>query len=127
LILGQGLTRAFFRVEIGIKMALQIMLVGVDIFCSAFFRRLHLRSNRRLHLRIRGNACELTVQLSHDGLGEFGLDGEYVFQITRKISDQSCSPVSVRVSRAAIRTTSPALRTLPSTRCATPSFCPISC
>ena len=85
MILGQGLTRAFFRVAIGIKTALQIMLVGVDIFRPAFFRRLHLCSNRCLHLRIRGTACELAAQLPHDGLGEFGFDGEDVFQVASKI------------------------------------------
>src|SRR5215813_12359389 len=85
LILGQGLTRSFFRVAIGIKTTLQIMLVGVDIFRPAFFRRLHFRSNRCLRLRIRGAACELTAQVSNDGLGELGLHGEHVLQIPRVV------------------------------------------
>src|SRR5213082_2345578 len=48
------------------------------------------------------------------------------FKSRVKFSDQSSSPVLARVSRAAIRTLLPDLRTLPSTRCATPSFSPIS-
>ncbi len=36
-------------------------------------------------MRIRGPACELTAQLSHDGLGELGLDREHILQITIKI------------------------------------------
>jgi len=61
------------------------MLVGLHVFRSASFGRSHLRLNRRFGSRIGGVVCELTAHLSHDGLGEFGLDGEYVFQITRKI------------------------------------------
>ena len=61
------------------------MLVGLHIFRSAFFRRLHLRLNRGFRLRICGAACELPAQLSHDGLGELGLNREHVFQIARVI------------------------------------------
>src|SRR5947207_13076570 len=61
------------------------MLVGLHVFCSASFGRSHLCLNRRFGSRIGGVVCELTAHLSHDSLGEFGLDGEYVFQITRKI------------------------------------------
>src|SRR6478672_10961828 len=61
------------------------MLVGLHVFRSASLGRSHLRFNRRFGGRIGGFVCELTAHLSHDGLGEFGLDGEYVFQITSKI------------------------------------------
>src|SRR6266850_63880 len=44
-----------------------------------------LRWNSRFGGRIGGVVCELTAQLSHDGLGKFGFDGEHVFQITSKI------------------------------------------
>ena len=85
LILDQRLARAFFRVTIRVKPALQIMLVGLHIFRPAFFRRLHLCLNRRLGRRIRGAIRELTAQLSHDSLGELGLHGEHVLQITRVV------------------------------------------
>src|SRR6266516_4963773 len=61
------------------------MLVGLGVFRSPSFRRSHFRLNRRLGRRISGAISELTTQLSHDGLGELGLDGEHVLQITSKI------------------------------------------
>ena len=61
------------------------MLVGLHIFRPTFFRRLHLCLNRRLGRRIRGAIRELTAQLSHDSLGELGLHGEHVLQITRVV------------------------------------------
>ena len=85
LISGQGFARALLRVAIGIKPALQIILVGLHIFRPAFFRRLHLRLNRRLRRRICGAIRELTAQLCYDGLSEFGLHGKHVLQITSKV------------------------------------------
>ena len=67
------------------KAALQIRFMRLDIFRSTFFRRLHLRLNRRLGCRIRRATRELTAQLPHDGLGEFGLHSEHIFQIARVI------------------------------------------
>src|SRR5258708_1438575 len=61
------------------------MLVGLHVFRSASFGRSHLRLNRRFGRRIGGVVCELTAQLSPDGLRKFGLDGEHVVQITSKI------------------------------------------
>src|SRR5437016_11939606 len=77
--------RAFFRVAIAIKSALKVTLVRLHIFCPAFFRGLHLRLNHRFRRWIRGATRELTAQFFHDGLGEFGLNSEHVFQITSKI------------------------------------------
>ena len=59
--------------------------MGLHIFRPAFFRRLHLRLNRRLRRRICGPIRELTAQLCHDGLSEFGLHGKHVLQITSKV------------------------------------------
>src|SRR5260370_30275152 len=103
------------------------MLVGLHVFRSASFGRSHLRLNRRFGGRIGAVVCELTAHLSHDGLGEFGLDGEPVFQIQSKIFRPELLARVGASQSGAMRTMSPALRTLPSTRCATPSFCPISC
>ena len=84
----------FFRVAIHIKPASQIMLVSLHIFRPAFFRRLHLRLNSRFRCRIRSAIGELTFQLSDDGLGELGLNGEHVLQIARVVFRPLCSPVS---------------------------------
>ena len=99
------------------------MLVRFHIFRSAFFRRLHLRLNCRLGRRIRRAIRELTAQLPDNGLGELALDCEDVLQITRVVfRPELLARISAWVRRAAMRTMSPALRTLPSTRRATPSF-----
>src|SRR5439155_12585970 len=82
LILSQRFACAFFRIAMGIKPALQIMLMRVDVFRSTFHRRAHFGLNLRLSCRIGRATRELTAQLFYDGLGDLGLDGEDVLQIT---------------------------------------------
>ena len=77
----QRFAHAFRGIAICGKAALQIMLVGLHIFRSAFFRRLHLCLNDRICRATR----ELAAQLSHDCLREFGLHREHILQVTRVI------------------------------------------
>src|SRR4029450_11259755 len=81
LISSETLARTFFREATTIKPALQILLGRLHIRRAALFCRFHLRLNHR----IRGATRELAPQLSNDGLGEFGFDGEHVLQIASKI------------------------------------------
>src|SRR3954454_14335955 len=64
-----------FRVPVTEETALQVILVGLHVFRSAFFRRLYLSLNFLFALRAAG---QLTPQLCDDGLSQFALDCEHV-------------------------------------------------
>src|SRR6184192_3039345 len=96
------------------------------VFRSAFLRRAHFRLNLRLSCRIGRATGELSAQLFDDSLGKLSLDGEDILQITGVIF-RPLLFTGVGLSETCCDAqTSPALRTLPSTKWATPSFCPIS-
>ena len=67
------------------KAALQIGFVRLDVFGSAFRRRLHLGLDFLFRCRNCVRAGEATAQLCDDGLRELGLDREHVLQIARII------------------------------------------
>ena len=99
----------------------------VDVFRPAFLGRLHFRLNFLFVGRTGRGTGELTAQLRNDRLREFGLDREHVFQITSKIlRPEFLACVGAGKPRRDPHRYRRTLRTLPSTRCATPSFCPIS-
>src|ERR1051326_8871193 len=67
------------------KAALQVELMRLDVFRSTFHRRAHFILNLRLGCRISRATGELSAQLFDDSLGKFGLDGEDILQIARKV------------------------------------------
>ena len=75
----QSFARAFFRVAVFIKAALQIQLMRLDIFRPAFFRRLHFGLNFLFIRWSSGATGQLTAHLRHDRLRQFALDREHVF------------------------------------------------
>src|SRR6266480_7015242 len=56
--------------------------MGLDAFRSAFLRRAHFGLNLRLSCRIGRATRQLTAQLFDDSLGNLGLNGEDILQIT---------------------------------------------
>src|SRR5262245_24462358 len=89
--------------------------MSLHVFRSALFRLLHLR----LNCAVRSSAAKLAVQFSDDGLGKLRLHREYVLQITRVVfRPDLLAGVGASEPGGNAHTSS--------TRCATPSFCPIS-
>jgi len=79
LISSQSLARTFFGVPIFKKTALQVRLMGLDVFRPALFRRLHLRLNFLFVSRIRRATRQPIAHLRHDCRRQFSLDCEHVF------------------------------------------------